>query len=74
MHYAAARQFYEREGHLRVPRKHVETIIVSRFGGSGSSGDGQDARELRLGAWIANQRFRTATLSPERTERTPATG
>ncbi|WP_375999850.1 helicase associated domain-containing protein [Streptomyces broussonetiae] len=60
--YEAARQFYEREGHLRVPRKHVETIVV------GLDGEAQDERELRLGAWLSNQRSRAATLSPERVE------
>ncbi|WP_229868910.1 DEAD/DEAH box helicase, partial [Streptomyces griseoviridis] len=56
MNYAAARQYYQREGHLRVPRKHVETIVVG--GGSGGSGEGQGVRELRLGVWIGNQRSR----------------
>ncbi|MFF1713177.1 helicase associated domain-containing protein [Streptomyces sp. NPDC058268] len=51
MHLAAATQFFEREGHLKVPRKHVETIT---FGG----GEDQEERELRLGAWIGNQRSR----------------
>ncbi|MFF3359773.1 helicase associated domain-containing protein [Streptomyces sp. NPDC002917] len=65
MHLAAARQFFEREGHLRVPRKHVETITVS--------GDGGEDHEpwdiqLKLGAWIGNQRSRAATLTPERVE------
>ncbi|MEU8777550.1 Helicase associated domain protein [Streptomyces sp. NPDC048606] len=50
-HLEAARAFRSREGHLRVPRTHVEPV-----GG----------RELRLGAWIANQRSRAAGLSPER--------
>jgi hypothetical protein len=27
MNFAAAKQFYEREGHLRVPRKHVERVV-----------------------------------------------
>ncbi|WP_457757591.1 Helicase associated domain protein [Streptomyces rochei] len=27
MNYQAAKQFYEREGHLQVPRKHVERIV-----------------------------------------------
>lgn len=58
MHLAAARQFFEREGHLRVPRKHVERIV----------GEDQEERELKLGAWIGNQRSRAATLSPERME------
>ncbi|WP_441351007.1 helicase associated domain-containing protein [Streptomyces sp. XM83C] len=57
--YAAAKQFYEREGHLQVPRRHIETIIVG-------SGEDQEKRELRLGTWISNQRSRAATLTPER--------
>ncbi|MFD8384940.1 Helicase associated domain protein [Streptomyces sp. NPDC059679] len=58
MNYEAAKQFFEREGHLRVPRKHVERVV----------GENQEERELRLGAWISNQRSRSATLSPERIE------
>ncbi|MFD8984124.1 helicase associated domain-containing protein, partial [Streptomyces sp. NPDC059564] len=50
-HLEAARSFHAREGHLRVPRPHVERV-----------GD----RELRLGAWIANQRSRAVKLPPER--------
>ncbi|MFC6697885.1 Helicase associated domain protein [Streptomyces thermocoprophilus] len=65
LNYEAARQFYEREGHLRVPRKHVERIVV---------GEDQQERELRLGAWIGNQRSRAATLSPERVELLSAIG
>ncbi|MGV4989075.1 Helicase associated domain protein [Streptomyces sp. NRAIS3] len=64
LNYKAARQFYEREGHLRVPRKHVERIV----------GEDQEERELRLGAWIGNQRSRAATLSPERVEQLSAIG
>ncbi|MFJ4585182.1 DEAD/DEAH box helicase [Streptomyces echinatus] len=55
---AAAKQYYEREGHLRVPRSHVETIVGE---------DGED-RAIRLGGFIGNQRSRAATLSPERIE------
>jgi hypothetical protein len=61
LNYKAARQYYQREGHLQVPRKHVETIVVG-------SGEEQEERELRLGAWIGNQRSRAATLTPERME------
>ncbi|WP_399420394.1 helicase associated domain-containing protein [Streptomyces sp. WAC05292] len=45
-----------------MPRKHIETIVVC--------GDGEDQkqRELRLGAWISNQRSRAAPLTPERME------
>ncbi|KUM90246.1 helicase, partial [Streptomyces cellostaticus] len=64
MNYAAARQFFEREGHLRVPRKHVERVV----------GEDQEERELRLGSWIGNQRSRAATLSPERVEQLSAIG
>ncbi|MEV7203508.1 DEAD/DEAH box helicase [Streptomyces griseoluteus] len=63
--YQAAKQFYEREGHLQVPRKWVEPIIV---------GEDQEERELRLGAWISNQRSRAATLTPERAEQLSAIG
>lgn len=49
----AARQFRAREGHLKVPRTHVERV-----------GDG----ELRLGSWIANQRSRASSLTRDRVE------
>jgi len=55
-HLAAARQYREREGHLNVPRRHVETVVV---------GDGQEM-EFRLGAFISNQRSRAAVLASER--------
>ncbi|MFG6294118.1 DEAD/DEAH box helicase [Streptomyces rochei] len=64
MNYQAAKQFYEREGHLQVPRKHVERTV----------GEDQEERELKLGAWIGNQRSRAATLSPERVELLSAIG
>ncbi|GAA5705951.1 hypothetical protein Save01_06805 [Streptomyces avermitilis] len=72
MNYEAAKQFYEREGHLRVPRKHVETIVVGD--GKGGSGEDQEERQVRLGAWIGNQRSRAATLTPERVEQLSAIG
>ncbi|MGW0615683.1 Helicase associated domain protein [Streptomyces sp. NPDC002788] len=61
---AAATQFYEREGHLQVPRKHIERIV----------GEDQEERQHKLGAWIGNQRSRAATLSPERMEKLSAIG
>ncbi|OQQ13134.1 helicase [Streptomyces sp. M41(2017)] len=57
-HLAAARQFHAREGHLRVPRKHVEEI---------AGGDGQVVG-LRLGGWLDNTRRRADKLSAERRE------
>ncbi|PNG20527.1 DEAD/DEAH box helicase [Streptomyces cahuitamycinicus] len=64
MNYEAAKQFYEREGHLQVPRKWVERIV----------GEDQKERALRLGAWIGNQRSRATTLTPERIEQLSAIG
>ncbi|MEU8735666.1 Helicase associated domain protein [Streptomyces tendae] len=64
MNYEAAKQFYEREGHLQVPRKHVERIV----------GEDQEEREHKLGAWIGNQRSRASTLTPERMELLSAIG
>ncbi|MFI5682080.1 helicase associated domain-containing protein [Streptomyces cellulosae] len=64
MNYEAAKQFYEREGRLQVPRKHIERIV----------GEDQEEREHRLGAWIGNQRSRAATLTPERVEQLSAIG
>jgi hypothetical protein len=72
MNYEAARQFYEREGHLRVPRKHIERLAVR--GDKDGNGERQEVREVRLGAWIGNQRSRAATLSPERVEQLSAIG
>lgn len=60
----AARQFFEREGHLTVPRKHVETVF---------SEDGGEL-QFRLGAWVNNQRSRAATLTPERVEQLSKVG
>ncbi|MFE9679547.1 Helicase associated domain protein [Streptomyces sp. NPDC006259] len=64
MNYQAAKQYYEREGHLQVPRKWVERI----------TGEDQEEREHKLGAWIGNQRSRAATLTPERIEQLSAIG
>ncbi|MFJ2178805.1 Helicase associated domain protein [Streptomyces sp. NPDC087851] len=61
---AAARQYFEREGHLKVPRKHVETLL---------SEDGWEL-QFRLGAWVNNQRSRAATLPPERVEQLSKVG
>ncbi|MEW1828274.1 Helicase associated domain protein [Streptomyces sp. NPDC088196] len=57
---AAAQQFHAREGHLLVPRKHIETITVG--------GDGDDVQEeaVRLGAWVDNARRRASTLCDQR--------
>ncbi|MDG9715379.1 DEAD/DEAH box helicase [Streptomyces sp. DH24] len=61
---AAARQFHAREGHLQVPRKHVETVVT---------GEGEE-RDVKLGAWISNQRTRAASLPPQRARQLTALG
>ncbi|MFD3701254.1 helicase associated domain-containing protein [Streptomyces sp. NPDC058646] len=61
----AAEQFFARKGHLTVPRKHIETITA---GEDGSEDQAQRGVSLKLGTWVANQRRRAATLTPERVE------
>ncbi|MCX5151828.1 helicase associated domain-containing protein [Streptomyces sp. NBC_00320] len=63
-HLDAAQQFFAREGHLTVPRKHVETVL---------SEDGGELH-FRLGSWVNNQRSRAAALSPERVEQLSKVG
>jgi superfamily II DNA or RNA helicase len=72
LNYQAAKQYYQREGHLQVPRKHIERNIIGH--GDGDSGKDQEEQEHRLGAWISNQRSRAATLTPERREQLSAIG
>ncbi|MFE2823466.1 Helicase associated domain protein [Streptomyces sp. NPDC059271] len=55
-HLAAARQFHAREGHLQVPRKHVEEVALG----------GEERVELRLGGWLDNTRRRAGKLAAER--------
>jgi hypothetical protein len=57
---AAAQQFHAREGHLRVPRKHVEVILV------GKGADGGREEVVKLGAFLDNTRRRAGKLSAER--------
>ncbi|MFE4205493.1 Helicase associated domain protein [Streptomyces goshikiensis] len=63
-HLLAAQQFFGREGHLTVPRKHVETVL---------SEDGGEL-QFRLGSWVNNQRSRAASLTPERVEQLSKAG
>ncbi|WP_435850325.1 Helicase associated domain protein [Streptomyces massasporeus] len=77
MNYQAAQQYYEREGHLRVPRKHIEQITLSgenKDAGSRENGEGPEIQELKLGTWISNQRSRAATLTPKRIEQLTTIG
>ncbi|MER6401494.1 Helicase associated domain protein [Kitasatospora sp. NPDC001603] len=56
---AAAAQYREREGHLNVPRKHKETLLLA---------DGTTA-EISLGLFIANSRSRRAAIPAARAAR-----
>ncbi|MFE9685122.1 helicase associated domain-containing protein [Streptomyces sp. NPDC006285] len=55
----AARQFHSREGHLTVPRKHVETITLD-------AGDGGEEMSVKLGSFVDNARRRAARLNARR--------
>ncbi|MDF2435146.1 MAG: hypothetical protein JWP44_4777 [Mucilaginibacter sp.] len=55
----AARQFHTREGHLRVPRKHVEKV---------------DGVPYKLGTFLDNSRRRADKLTPERRAELTALG
>jgi len=49
---AAARQYHAREGHLTVPRQHLEQL--------------DDGTEAKLGLWVANVRRRADKLAQQR--------
>ncbi|MFJ2746312.1 helicase associated domain-containing protein [Streptomyces sp. NPDC087440] len=56
---AAAKAFHAREGHLQVPRKHVES--VEPHGGSGGAQSGSDVLgvvDVKLGMVLDNVRRR----------------
>ncbi|MFI7011938.1 Helicase associated domain protein [Streptomyces sp. NPDC050145] len=65
---AAARQFHAREGHLNVPRKHIEAVPVSDAGpaASGRQITPEDTVLVDLGMWITNTRRRADKLTDER--------
>ncbi|MET8747846.1 helicase associated domain-containing protein [Streptomyces sp. NPDC004728] len=65
----AARQFHAREGHLRVPRKHVEHLEGSAEGTTGPASRQAGAGEpvpVRLGTWLDNVRKRAGKLTEQR--------
>ncbi|MCX5103008.1 helicase associated domain-containing protein [Streptomyces sp. NBC_00439] len=64
----AAQQFHAREGHLRVPRKHVEHLEGAAEGiaGPGSQAGAGEPVGVKLGTWLDNVRKRAAKLSAER--------
>ncbi|WP_165953958.1 helicase associated domain-containing protein [Streptomyces sp. 8K308] len=61
---AAAHQYLAREGHLRVPRGHVEHLVLE----DAVACDGQEQPEtvaVKLGVWRSNMRSRRDRLTPE---------
>jgi hypothetical protein len=55
---AALRQFVAREGHVRIPRTHVEVLAAT--GGPGQAGEGMP---VKLGVWLSNTKARRSQLS-----------
>ncbi|MFJ1717068.1 Helicase associated domain protein [Streptomyces sp. NPDC088260] len=65
----AAQQFHGREGHLRVPRKHVEYLEGVAEGTAGPSGHQAGADGVvvvKLGTWLDNVRKRATKLTEQR--------
>ncbi|MFB6508255.1 Helicase associated domain protein [Streptomyces sp. NPDC002466] len=62
---AAARAFHAREGHLRVPRKHVEHLAAEPAASDRQGGTGEVVM-VRLGTWVDNARRRGDKLTKER--------
>ncbi|MEU3221377.1 helicase associated domain-containing protein [Streptomyces sp. NPDC006971] len=62
---AAARQYHAQEGHLRVPRKHVE-VLKSGTVLPGHPHGTEETVEVKLGTWLDNIRRRAAKLTEQR--------
>ncbi|XIG72339.1 helicase (plasmid) [Streptomyces sp. SGAir0957] len=64
----AARQFHAREGHLHVPRKHVEELPLELAGpaATGRESTPEGTVVVDLGMWTANVRRRADKLSEQR--------
>ncbi|MFD8742101.1 Helicase associated domain protein [Streptomyces sp. NPDC059616] len=66
---AAARQFHAREGHLKVPRKHVEHLegaAEETTGPSGHQAGADGVVVVKLGTWLDNVRKRATKLTEQR--------
>ncbi|WP_370269937.1 helicase associated domain-containing protein [Streptomyces sp. V4I8] len=64
----AARQYRAREGHLKVPRKHIEEVPVDQAGpaATGRETTPENTVAVALGMWITNTRRRATKLSDQR--------
>ncbi|WP_275477340.1 helicase associated domain-containing protein [Streptomyces roseifaciens] len=60
----AARQFHTREGHLNVPRKHVEHLAEDAP--AGRQGGAEELLEVKLGMILDNTRRRAHKLTKQR--------
>ncbi|WP_313666661.1 helicase associated domain-containing protein [Streptomyces luteogriseus] len=73
-------QLRRRQAVLRTRRAPARTPAntSNRSSSHGDRNNGndedQEQRQLRLGAWVGNQRSRAATLSPDRIEQLSAIG
>ncbi|MGW4178661.1 helicase associated domain-containing protein [Streptomyces rubiginosohelvolus] len=56
-------QYAAREGHLKVPRQHTETVLI----------DGQE-HHVKAGVFLSNHKSRRAKLSAEQREQLAALG
>lgn len=65
IHLTAARRYRAREGHLNVPRKHIEELAGE---------DSESRTSVRLGGWLDNTRRRADKLTPERRAELDALG
>ncbi|MBF6056648.1 helicase, partial [Streptomyces eurocidicus] len=61
----AARQFHAREGHLNVPRKHVEHL-EPEDGPAGRQGGTEELLAVKLGMVLDNTRRRADKLTEQR--------
>ncbi|MFE2937346.1 Helicase associated domain protein [Streptomyces sp. NPDC059278] len=65
----AAQQYHAREGHLRVPRKHIEHLEGTTQGTAGPGGHQAGTDEVvivKLGTWLDNARKRADKLTEQR--------
>jgi hypothetical protein len=61
----AAQQYHAREGHLRVPRKHVEQV-ETETGLAGRQTGADEPVVVKLGVWLDNTRKRAHKLTEQR--------
>ena len=62
---AAARQYLAHEGHLKVPRGHVEHLALEDAVAGGGDQEPGETVAVRLGVWRSNMRSRRDKLPVE---------